>query len=352
MKKRVAFFGVISALVLLLVFCGLFRSAPISGSAGPLIRIRSEAVVLEFPSDTTVTHDVVSALLTVVRDDIRFAEDFLEHTLKKPVTVSWVGSASGTAPMFAKPGQVILNAAPPLTVKEAEGYKGRLAHEFTHLVAYECVKGTPPASVHEGVAVIVANRAVSASDHRVAAGLLASGRLPSLKQLLAMRYGNLGFDAIMMYYGNASFFGFIGETHGHSVLLRLFKEAPDCSVLTDERVQEKLISLIEECTLTSLDRLEKEWHDSLRAVEVSQRYIDSLLLREELDVDLFSLFWLSDRTGSKIDDEFLAEYTDLIDSIARYGAGEDRGVTEDDLRCRIQALREWATEMRRRIRGI
>ncbi len=38
------------------------------------------------------------------------------------------------------------------------------------------------------------------------------------------------------------------------------------------------------------------------------------------------LFWLSDRTGRKINGEFLTEYTDLIDSIARYGAGEDSGV--------------------------
>ncbi len=349
---RFRFFAMVPVLALLVVLCGLFQDASISGSVGSLIRIRREAVVLEFPSDITVADDVVSALLTVARDDIRFAEDFLEHTLKKPVTVSWIGSAAGIAPMFAKPGQVILYAAPPLTVKEAEGYKGRLAHEFTHLVSYECVKGRPPASVHEGVAIIVANRAVSASDHRVAAGLLASGRLPLLRQLLMMRYGDMGFDAIVMYYGNASFFSFIEEMHGHSVLLRLFKEAPDCSVHSDEKVQEKLIFLIEECTLTSLDRLEREWHDFLRTVEVSQRYINSLLLREELDVDLYSLFWLSDRTGRKINGEFLTEYTDLIDSIARYGAGEDNGVTEEDLRRRIQALREWATEMRRRMRGI
>jgi hypothetical protein len=64
------------------------------------------------------------------------------------------------------------------------------------------------------------------------------------------------------------------------------------------------------------------------------------------------LFWLSEWTGRKIDGEFLTECTDLIDSIARYGAGEDSGVTEDDLRRRIQALREWATEMRSRMRGI
>ncbi len=52
------------------------------------------------------------------------------------------------------------------------------------------------------------------------------------------------------------------------------------------------------------------------------------------------LFWLSDRTGRKINGEFLTEYTDLIDSIARYGAGEDSGVTEEDLVkecCRMKA---------------
>jgi hypothetical protein len=297
----------------------------------------------------------VFTLLEVVNDDVRFVEAFLEHTLEKPITVSWAGSARVTRPMFAfaKPGgKVTAYESPPLTINEAERYKGRLAHEFVHLVAYEYVKGRLPASVNEGIAVLVANRSVSAPGHRLAAGLLASGRLPSLKQLLAMGYGNTEFDALVMYHGNASFFDFIEETHWHSVLLRLFREAPNCSVFSDEEVREMLISLIEGCTLASLDDLEEEWHDSLRAVEVSQRYVDSLLLREELDVELLSLIRLSDWTGRKIDDEFLMEYTDLSDSITRYGAGEDSGVTEDDLRHRIEALREWATEMRRRMRGI
>jgi hypothetical protein len=75
-------------------------------------------------------------------------------------------------------------------------------------------------------------------------------------------------------------------------------------------------------------------------------------MTEEIGVDFLSLVRLSDWTGRKIDDEFLMEYTDLSDSITRYGAGEVSGVTEDDLRRRIQALREWATEVRNRIRGI
>lgn len=336
-------------LALTAVVCALLQSAPVLGSS---TLIGNGVVVLDFPPGTTVAGDVVSTLLTVATDDVRFAEGFLEHTLHKPVTISWVGSASGGVPAFAKPGRVIIHAAPPLTVEEAQRYKGRFAHEFVHLIAYESFGGAAPPSVHEGMATLVGNRAILAPDHFVAAGLLASGQLPSLRQLLMIRWGGTGFGAFVMYNGNASFLSFIEQRHGRHTLLRIFGNLPGCAPSSARDTGESLFSLIEDCTRTSLDRLEEEWREVLRTVEVDERFVDSLIIREGLRVDLLSLSWLSDWTGREIDPEFLSAYNELIRSIWRYGTTEDSTLTGDTLRQRVQMLNEWATKLRQSMLGI
>jgi hypothetical protein len=147
--------------------------------------------------------------------------------------------------------------------------------------------------------------------------------------------------------GSLSFLGFLHEKFGHQVIILLHKGLAE--IYSEGRVRENVISLIEECTSTSLAELEREWHGVLHATEVHPRYLTALLLHKEYDkADLLTLLHLSQYYNVEIDDPmFIAEVQSLESDMQNFV--KDESLNEDELRERIEKVVKWAKEIRQRL---
>ena len=157
---------------------------------------------------------------------------------------------------FAQPGELtaVLVAGP--------GYNPLLRHELTHAIAAvrwgELRSG---AWLTEGLAALAQGECQGHSVDGIAAGYLASGRLPSV-ELMLKDFRTV--PELPGYTGAASFAGYIRQRYGAATLRALWKGAAPDSIAEDLRTRRVL---------------EREWLSKLRSVP-SAAFDSARLYRE------------------------------------------------------------------------
>ncbi len=343
--------GRIPLLISLFGLFGLFGcSAWAAGQPAP-IEISNDWVMVYLPGDSNVPVDVQMAFLECLMDSIEYVEGFFGSCLPKPVKYVFTESKRFfPAARASPPHEIVDELGPPMTLEDARRRCIALAtHELVHLHSYGVWGDLSFASMSEGFAQLVKILRAELPLHRTAAALHAMGKLPSLRTLLTTgRSASESEWVPYLYSCTASFLGFVYEEFGRDTLIRVYNNVPP---YTASRSTERLFSLIEECTATSLDELESKWRQALRATEVSERTIAVIELWDELNhAGLFRLRMLSDHLGMEIDPAFQEELQSLSTDIDRYGRGEP--LSREELSRRIRRLCEWAEEIRRAMLGI
>ena len=153
--------------------------------------------------------------------------------------------AGRTISGFAQPGELtaVFIAGP--------GYKPLIRHELTHAISFvrwgELRAGVWLA---EGLATITQGRCQGHSTDEIAAGYLASGKLPSVAAMLH-DFGSVG--ELQGYIGAASFADHIRRRYGSATLRALWQgRAPD--------------SLMSDLAQTNGGNAEREWRAALHAI--------------------------------------------------------------------------------------
>ena len=312
--------------------------------------IANDYVAIRFPDGLDVPREVQQLLLERITESICYLEGFLEYTFPRQIQYEYVESSFLSIGTFGLPNIVRDSLPVPIDTEDPNLHKPFNPHEIIHLVNHDVWQDCVIASMDEGFAWLVSYLYLEFPLHYEASCLLALGELPPLEFLLIEHHQGSRFKYRVSARGNLSFLGLLYEKFGHRAIIRLHKGLAE--ICGEGMVRDNVISLIEECTSTPLAELEHEWHSVLHATEVHPRYLTALLLHKEYDkADLLTLFHLCQYYDVEIDDPmFIAEVQSLESDMQDFVKNES--LKEDDLRRRIQALRDWATEVRNRIRGI
>jgi hypothetical protein len=329
--------------LLVCIFCGV----PVNAAQ---TEIANDYVAIRFPDGLDVPREVQELLLERITESICYLEGFLEYTFPRQIQYEFVESTLLSIGTFGLPNIVRDSLPVPIDTEDPSLYKPFNPHEIIHLVNHDVWQDCVIASMDEGFAWLVSYLYLEFPLHYEASCLLALGELPPLEFLLIDHHQGSRFKYRVLARGNLSFLGFLYEKFGHRAIICLHKGLAE--ICGEGMVRDNVISLIEECTSTPLAEFEREWHSVLHATEVHPRYLTALMLHKEYDkADLLTLFHLCQYYNVEIDDPmFIAEVQSLESDIQNFV--KDESLNEDDLRHRIEALREWATEMRRRMRGI
>ena len=309
--------------------------------------IANDYVAIRFPDGLDVPREVQELLLERITESICYLEGFLEYTFPRQIQYEFVESTLLSIGTFGLPNIVRDSLPVPIDTEDPSLYKPFNPHEIIHLVNHDVWQDCVIASMDEGFAWLVSYLYLEFPLHYEASCLLALGELPPLESLLIDHYQGSRYKYRVSARGSLSFLGFLHEKFGHQVIILLHKGLAE--IYSEGRVRENVISLIEECTSTSLAELEREWHGVLHATEVHPRYLTALLLHKEYDkADLLTLLHLSQYYNVEIDDPmFIAEVQSLESDMQDFVKNESPN--EDELRERIEKVVKWAKEIRQRL---
>ncbi len=309
--------------------------------------IANDYVAIRFPDGLDVPREVQELLLKRITESICYLEGFLEYTFPRQIQYEFVESTLLSIGTFGLPNIVRDSLPVPMSIEDPSFHKPFNPHEIIHLVNHDVWQDCVIDSLDEGFAWLVSYLYLEFPLHYEASCLLALGELPPLESLLIDHYQGSRYKYRVSARGSLSFLGFLHEKFGHQVIILLHKGLAE--IYSEGRVRENVISLIEECTSTSLAELEREWHGVLHATEVHPRYLTALLLHKEYDkADLLTLLHLSQYYNVEIDDPmFIAEVQSLESDMQNFV--KDESLNEDELRERIEKVVKWAKEIRQRL---
>ena len=309
--------------------------------------IANDYVAIRFPDGLDVPREVQELLLKRITESICYLEGFLEYTFPRQIQYEFVESTLLSIGTFGLPNIVRDSLPVPMNIEDPSFHKPFNPHEIIHLVNHDVWQDCVIDSLDEGFAWLVSYLYLEFPLHYEASCLLALGELPPLESLLIDHYQGSRYKYRVSARGSLSFLGFLHEKFGHQVIILLHKGLAE--IYSEGRVRENVISLIEECTSTSLAELEREWHGVLHATEVHPRYLTALLLHKEYDkADLLTLLHLSQYYNVEIDDPmFIAEVQSLESDMQNFV--KDESLNEDELRERIEKVVKWAKEIRQRL---
>ena len=311
--------------------------------------IANDYVAIRFPDGLDVPREVQELLLKRITESICYLEGFLEYTFPRQIQYEFVESTLLSIGTFGLPNIVRDSLPVPMSIEDPSFHKPINPHEIIHLVNHDVWQDCVIDSLDEGFAWLVSYLYLEFPLHYEASCLLALGELPPLESLLIDHYQGSRYKYRVSARGSLSFLGFLHEKFGHQVIILLHKGLAE--IYSEGRVRENVISLIEECTSTSLAELEREWHGVLHATEVHPRYLTALLLHKEYDkADLLTLLHLSQYYNVEIDDPmFIAEVQSLESDMQDFVKNESPN--EDELRERIEKVVKWAKEIRQGLFG-
>jgi hypothetical protein len=309
--------------------------------------IANDYVVIRFPDGLDVPREVQELLLERITESICYLEGFLEYTFPRQIQYEFVESTFLSIGTFGLPNIVRDSLPVPMSIEDPSFHTPFNPHEIIHLVNHDVWQDCVIDSLDEGFAWLVSYLYLEFPLHYEASCLLALGELPPLESVLIDYYQGSRYKYRVSARGSLSFLGFLHEKFGHQVVILLHRGLAE--IYGEGRVRENVISLIEECTSTSLAELEREWHSVLHTTEVHPRYLTALLLHKEYDkADLLTLFHLCQYYDVEIDDPmFIAEVQRLESDMQNFV--KDESLNEDELRDRIEKVVKWAKEIRQRL---